>query len=309
MLSILLRKRLAAVAVACGCSLLPLADRLVRGDDEPSGQARLGGGPASVTPAPGQAIRPNYAPYYGPGYGGGYDPYCYGGQQCANPLCCYKYGATDPCTLAGKFNAHNARAQQVAWYSFKGAARLAYCGPLTVGYHLIPHSYCAPADPGWRDPRDRVAYSDVGYGVPMSVPLAPVVKHSYNYGWGVASSRMTRVNSTYDKMYPQTWYTQAGSVEATSHMHPPVIAVPTDTAQQGAYYKHVPTWQPVADPRTMYPAPLAIRMSGQGAPPAGRIISSRPVPKAGKPAPAPVAAPRQLPPATNQGIDVSPAQE
>lgn len=44
------------------------------------------------------------------------------------------------------------------------------------------------------DGRDGQLYSAQGYGVPIAVPLAPTVGHTYNYGWGVPSSRLTPVS-------------------------------------------------------------------------------------------------------------------
>ncbi|MEZ6125320.1 MAG: hypothetical protein R3C49_19400 [Planctomycetaceae bacterium] len=47
-------------------------------------------------------------------------------------------------------------------------------------------------DPGYADARDGgQAYGAQGYGIPMTVPLAPNVRHSYNYSWGTPSSRIT----------------------------------------------------------------------------------------------------------------------
>lgn len=101
-----------------------------------------------------------------------------------------------------------------------------------------------PLDPYYTDGRDGQAYSAVGYSVPMSVPLAPVVGYTYNNGWGVPSSRLTRIGSSYDRWYPQTWYTQAGAGPEAAGPNPPIIHQPVDTMQQGFYYKHVPAWQP-----------------------------------------------------------------
>ncbi len=53
-------------------------------------------------------------------------------------------------------------------------------------------------DPGYFDGRDGQIYAVPGVGGPVSVPLAPNVRHAYNYGWGVPSSRLTPVsNSAY----------------------------------------------------------------------------------------------------------------
>jgi hypothetical protein len=51
-----------------------------------------------------------------------------------------------------------------------------------------------PQDPNYFDQRDGQIYGAQGYGVPMAVPLAPVVGHTYNYGWGLPSSRLTPVS-------------------------------------------------------------------------------------------------------------------
>jgi hypothetical protein len=51
-----------------------------------------------------------------------------------------------------------------------------------------------PANPYYADDRDDDVYAAQGYGVPMAVPLAPNVRHTYNYGWGIPSSRLTPVS-------------------------------------------------------------------------------------------------------------------
>ncbi len=61
--------------------------------------------------------------------------------------------------------------------------------PLFDKYHI---TYAA--QPNYFDQRDGRLYSAQGYGVPMAVPLAPNVRHTYNYGWGMPSSRLTPVS-------------------------------------------------------------------------------------------------------------------
>lgn len=56
------------------------------------------------------------------------------------------------------------------------------------------YSRVYPNDPSYFDGRDGQVYGAQGYGTPVSVPLAPVVGHTYNYGWGVPSSRLTPVS-------------------------------------------------------------------------------------------------------------------
>ncbi|SFI16889.1 hypothetical protein [Planctomicrobium piriforme] len=87
---------------------------------------------------------------------------------------------------------HNDFARKGAWFRGK-------CGhgdgsghhqdyPLAGKYHIV-----YPQDPSYFDARDGQVYAAQGYGGPVSVPLAPVVNHTYNYGWGVPSSRLTPV--------------------------------------------------------------------------------------------------------------------
>ncbi len=56
------------------------------------------------------------------------------------------------------------------------------------------YSMVYPVDPSYQDPRDCQVYAAQGYYGPVAVPLAPVVNHTYNYGWGVPSSRLTPVS-------------------------------------------------------------------------------------------------------------------
>lgn len=51
-----------------------------------------------------------------------------------------------------------------------------------------------PQNPSYFDQRDGQVYGAAGYGVPISVPLAPVVGHQYNYSWGTPASRLTPVS-------------------------------------------------------------------------------------------------------------------
>jgi hypothetical protein len=51
-----------------------------------------------------------------------------------------------------------------------------------------------PVNPYYNDSRDGQVWAAQGYGVPISVPLAPVVGHTYEYGWGVPSSRLVPVS-------------------------------------------------------------------------------------------------------------------
>ncbi len=61
--------------------------------------------------------------------------------------------------------------------------------PIVGAYEMI-----YPVDPNYHDARDGRVYAASASGVPMAVPLAPVVNYTYNYGWGVPSSRLTPVS-------------------------------------------------------------------------------------------------------------------
>lgn len=58
------------------------------------------------------------------------------------------------------------------------------------------YSMVYPLNPHYVDPRDKGVYAAQGYGVPMTVPLAPVVEDSFNYSWGIPSSRLTPISRT-----------------------------------------------------------------------------------------------------------------
>ncbi|MCA9116505.1 MAG: hypothetical protein KDA79_15580 [Planctomycetaceae bacterium] len=70
--------------------------------------------------------------------------------------------------------------------------------------YFIPHGQVPVAghygaayavNPDYWDKRDSgPLYSAEGYGVPVAVPLPPVVNRSYNYGWGIPSSRLTPIS-------------------------------------------------------------------------------------------------------------------
>lgn len=51
-----------------------------------------------------------------------------------------------------------------------------------------------PVDPYHFDQRDGRIYGAQGYGHAVGVPLAPNVEHTFNYGWGLPSSRLTPVS-------------------------------------------------------------------------------------------------------------------
>ena len=56
------------------------------------------------------------------------------------------------------------------------------------------YSRVYPQDPHYFDGRDGQTWAAQGYGVPIAVPLAPVVGHQYNYSWGTPASRLTPIS-------------------------------------------------------------------------------------------------------------------
>lgn len=177
-------------------------------------------------PPPGGSYDPGYAGgegpipygypeggYYGPeyGYGGGYCPP--GGPCPQGPVCeyCPEFLGGGPLANwmrmnASAYRSRNQVASQMLKYSIytdlvdKGRwlrCKFGYfvptggCGtgvPLAGKYGMV-----YPVDPNYFDQRDGQVYAAQGYGGPVSVPLAPVVNHTYNYGWGIPSSRLTPI--------------------------------------------------------------------------------------------------------------------
>lgn len=96
----------------------------------------------------------------------------------------------------GGFRAHCAD----KCYNFKQYMRckFGYFYPTGNGGTGIPmfgkYARVYPENVNYFDGRDGQVYGAEGYGTPIAVPLAPVVGHTYNYGWGIPSSRLTPVS-------------------------------------------------------------------------------------------------------------------
>ena len=56
------------------------------------------------------------------------------------------------------------------------------------------YSRVYPVNPYHNDARDGQVWAAQGYGIPVSVPLAPVVGHTYEYSSGIPSSRLVPVS-------------------------------------------------------------------------------------------------------------------
>lgn len=75
-------------------------------------------------------------------------------------------------------------------------------------------------------------YAHVEYGQPVAVPLPPTVRLQTQWGWGVGSSRISRVDHQFGRNYPGPG-PFAGPFQ-------PQPQWPTDTTQFGAYYVRSP---------------------------------------------------------------------
>lgn len=68
------------------------------------------------------------------------------------------------------------------------------CGKYQITYADQPQYY---------DERDTRIYAAQGYGMPVTVPLAPTVDYQYNYSSGMPSSRLTRISDYTPQTSPQ----------------------------------------------------------------------------------------------------------
>lgn len=91
------------------------------------------------------------------------------------------------CCGSGKF--HRWVAYHLGYFIPRGGADGRGLPP-TGHYHRV-----YAVDPHHFDQRDGNVYAAQGYGVPIAVPLAPTVHHTYNYSWGIPSSRLTPVGN------------------------------------------------------------------------------------------------------------------
>jgi hypothetical protein len=78
------------------------------------------------------------------------------------------------------------------------------CPP--VGHYSVTYA----DQPDYIDQRDTQLYGAQGYGMPMTVPLAPNVNHAYNYSAGLPASRVTHIGNynpqtSVQPLYHQSW--------------------------------------------------------------------------------------------------------
>lgn len=74
------------------------------------------------------------------------------------------------------------------------------------------------------------AYTD--FGVPTALVVPPTAQLQTNYGWGVASSRISRIDHQFQRNYPG--YGQFGGPYRSTPKWP------SDTTQFGVYYVRAP---------------------------------------------------------------------
>jgi hypothetical protein len=82
----------------------------------------------------------------------------------------------------------------------------------------------------WYNWNRNYAYTD--YGVPTALVVPPTANLQTNWGWGVASSRISRIDHQFQRNYP-------GSGPFGGPFRPTPIW-PSDTTQFGVYYVRGP---------------------------------------------------------------------
>ncbi len=77
--------------------------------------------------------------------------------------------------------------------------KFAYFTPMGNGGEGAPpfghYNLVYAANPSYFDPRDSNQYAAPGWGAPMAVPLAPMVRHTMNYSSGMPASRLTPISN------------------------------------------------------------------------------------------------------------------
>jgi hypothetical protein len=110
------------------------------------------------------------------------------------------------------------------------------------GHHAgacCPGCTCCACDCGYMLPANRARwynwnrnYAHTEYGQPVALVVPPTANLQTNYGWGVASSRLSRIEHQFQRNFPG-YGTFGGPFRPT-----PVW--PSDTTQFGVYYVRGP---------------------------------------------------------------------
>ncbi len=119
--------------------------------------------------------------------------------SCKNLNCAYQGSALQQwwCDEKMKYQCNRAYRNQV-WGAHLHNKFNYFCpsGNGGKGTPLFGHySRVIAQEPGYYDIRDKQVYGSAMNGVPTAVPLAPNVRHQYNYGWGTPSSRLTPIST------------------------------------------------------------------------------------------------------------------
>ena len=176
------------------------------------------------------AVATAYESYYGDGAcegdGGCYEDGCYGdcnadgchrhgaghgGHKC----CCYWLGGCCGCGSGGPCG---------------GGACCYNTGAFCDGGYMLPVRRAQ-----WYNWNRNYAYTD--YGVPTALVVPPTANLQTNYGWGVASSRMSRIDHQYSRNYPGGGGPFGGPFGGPAR---PTPVWPSDTTQFGVYYVRGP---------------------------------------------------------------------
>lgn len=132
---------------------------------------------------------------------------CQSGQACRNGACqnCRNGANCDQCDDGNFLTRLCSRScdRLFGWMVPSGCCGQG-CPPL--GKYKMNYA----VNPGYAHPADNAAYGAQGYGVPITVPLAPNVRQSYNYSSGIPASRITPVGHyipghTATRLPCQTW--------------------------------------------------------------------------------------------------------
>jgi len=83
---------------------------------------------------------------------------------------------------------------------------------------------------GWYNWNRNYAYTD--YGQPVALVVPPTANLQTNYGWGVASSRISRIDHQFQRNFP--------GYGAFGGPFRPTPIWPSDTSQFGVYYVRGP---------------------------------------------------------------------
>lgn len=102
------------------------------------------------------------------------------------------------CQQSDMFFARNRQQSDIIGAHIRG--KLAFLTPMGNGGAGAPPFGCYqlvyPVAPDYAHPNDmQQQYGAQGYGVPMSVPLAPNVRHTMNYSAGMPASRLTPISN------------------------------------------------------------------------------------------------------------------